>query len=336
MQRTLVLVIAAVVGLALLSRAMTYTVRFTESGVLTTFGSAGETDVRTEPGLYFKWPEPIQSVTKYDTRKRFLKTRLESQQTADNRLVVVEVYCLWQVKDPLQFFKLWSNAGSREADHYRKAEDVLRGTLRVATGEVSKYRMDELFTPGGQGTKLAELEARVLDIFKKEAASAAGASIEAVDVGISKIVFPEATTQQVFEQMKQARAKLVKDIESRGASQSKTITDTAEQNVRRIINFANNLAAELRAKGDQEAQQYVAQMNQNPEFAVFLKSIDFLKQFAAKQMTFVLSTDSPGMNILRAPNDEHKKSGALPGTVGLVDPSGNPAQAVPAAKEAQR
>jgi modulator of FtsH protease HflC len=334
-QRTLVLVMAAVVGLALLSRAMTYTVRFTESGVLTTFGSASKENVRNEPGLYFKWPEPIQSVTKYDTRKRFLKTRLESQQTSDNRLVVVEAYCLWRVKDPLQFFKLWSNSGPRETDHYRTAEDALRGTLRVATGEVAKYRMDELFTPGGSGTKLAELEKRVLEVFQQQVQQATQDSIEAIDVGISKIVFPEATTQQVFEQMKQARAKLVKDIESRGASQSKTITDTAEQNVRRITNFANNLAAELRAKGDQEAQQYVAQMNQNPEFAVFLKAIDFLRQFAAKQTTFVLSTDGPGLDVL-SPGaiKQFKADGILPGNRGIVSPT--PPVAEPASKEGKR
>ncbi len=297
MQRTIIIVIAAVVALALLSRAMTYTVRFTEAGVLTTFGSASESNVRSDPGLYFKWPEPIQSVTKYDTRKRLLRTRLEGHQTADDRLLVVEVYCLWKVENPLQFFKRWSNAGPRAVDHYRKAEDVLRSALRDAMSEVSKYRMDELFVPTGKQTKVAELEARVLASLRTKIQSdtgngaLTGNGLETIDVGISKIVFPEATTEQVMEQMRTSRATIIKEIESRGKSQAQTIIDTAEQNSQRIINFARSRAQEIRSLGDQEAQQYVAQMNEHPEFAVFLKRIELMRTWNAKQTTLVISTD---------------------------------------------
>src|SRR5688500_4082532 len=125
---------------------MTYTVRFTENAVLTTFGKAGENAQKTQPGLKFKWPDPIQSVTKYDTRSGFRQTQSETQQTADSRQLVVEAFCTWKVADPLLFFQRFSNAGDRSADHYRKAEEVLRGSLRSAMGETSKYRMDELFT----------------------------------------------------------------------------------------------------------------------------------------------------------------------------------------------
>src|SRR5204863_9901729 len=76
-RRALVIAAAAVFVIALLARAMTYTVRFTETGVLTTFGKAGDEAIKKDPGLYFKWPDPIQSVTKYDTRTRFLQTQLE-------------------------------------------------------------------------------------------------------------------------------------------------------------------------------------------------------------------------------------------------------------------
>src|SRR5690242_2525942 len=97
---------------------MAYTVRFTETAVLTTFGKADDQAIKKNPGLYFKWPDPIQSVTKYDTRARFLQTQSETQQTADSRQLVVEAFCTWKVDNPLQFFKKFSNKGARPEDHY--------------------------------------------------------------------------------------------------------------------------------------------------------------------------------------------------------------------------
>src|SRR5262245_35688907 len=101
---------------------MTYTVRFTETAVLTTFGKASEADVIKEPGLGLKATDPIQSVTKYDKRVRLLTVKLETQQTADSKQVIVEGFCTWRVDDPLKFFQSFSNAGDRADEHYRKAE----------------------------------------------------------------------------------------------------------------------------------------------------------------------------------------------------------------------
>src|SRR6185295_11334456 len=105
---------------------------------------------------------PIQSVTKYDTRTRFLQTKAEQQQTADSRQVTVEAFCTWRVSDPLQFFKSFSNAGDRAQDHYDKARSTLSANLRSALGEISRYSMGDLFTPDTKASKLAELEQRIL------------------------------------------------------------------------------------------------------------------------------------------------------------------------------
>ena len=43
-----------------------FQVRETESALVLTFGKA--TRQITEPGLYFKWPPPIESVQKFDSR----------------------------------------------------------------------------------------------------------------------------------------------------------------------------------------------------------------------------------------------------------------------------
>ena len=317
----IIIVVAAVVALALLSRAMTYTVRFTENAVLTTFGKAGENAIKKDAGLYFKWPDPIQSVTKYDTRARFLKALSQTQQTADNRQLIVESFCTWRVEDPYKFFQRFSNAGDRPSDHYAKAEETLRVSLRSAIGEISKYRMDELFTTASKVSKLSELEGKVLGVLQSATqggGSTADYGIKVLSVGINRIELPADTTSAVFASMKADRDRLVKELESKGSSEAQTITSTADSNAKKILQFAEAYAADIRQQGDREAQASIAQMSEAPELAVFLKEIDFLKQSLSKRMTWIVDTTMPGFELM-APNALRKgKVGQVPGVKALM------------------
>jgi membrane protease subunit HflC len=291
-RRTIIFGITIVFALALLARAVTYTVRFTEAAVLTTFGRAAESARNIQPGLHFKAPDPIQSVTKYDTRKRFVQTSSETQQTKDSRQLIVEGYCTWKVSDPLEFFKRFSNAGASAREHFDKAETVIRDNLRSALGETSKYSMDELFTAGGRPSKLPELEQRVLGALKGGSLEAYGIRIE--EVGINRLRLPEEVTKAVMESMRSDRNRLVQTLKSRGDSQAQTITTAAEANASRIEKFAEAYAEEIRRQGEVEATRYVAQMNEAPELAIFLKQVDMMKSALAKRMTFIFTTDQPG------------------------------------------
>ena len=166
MRRALTYFLTAIFLIALLSFTISYTVRFTDVAVVTTFGRAEADDVRSDPGLYFKMPYPIQSVTIYDKRMRILTNKFEQLATKDNRQVAVETFCMWRVEDPLKFFQSFSNAGMRADEHYTSAERALRQNLRAAAALVSQYSMDELFSASRQGSKLQELQKRMLDSFQ--------------------------------------------------------------------------------------------------------------------------------------------------------------------------
>lgn len=323
--RAIIIVIGIVFALAMLSRAMTYTVKFTEAAVLTTFGKADEEAVKVAPGLKLKWPDPIQSVTKYDTRARFLQTQSQTQQTTDSKQVVVESFCTWRVKDPLKFFQRFSNAGDRASDHYAKAEEVLRGNLRSALGEISKFRLNELFTTDAKASRLGDLEAQILNAV--QTASTGQASIddygvEIVTVGINRIVLPEETTKTVFESMKAERRRLIADLESRGASAAQSITSAAQANARRIEDFTNSLAKDVRKKGDEEATEFVRKMQAAPELAVFLKNVEMIRETMAKRITFVFSTAMPGLELFSPRAMTAPRSGGVPGVKGLMDGPG--------------
>jgi membrane protease subunit HflC len=316
-RKTLIYLVTGLFLAALLAFACTFTVRFTEAAVVTTLGKADENDVIKTPGLRFMVPY-FQSVTRYDTRVRVLSTRLETLNTADNRQVVVETFCTWRVSDPLKFYQRFSNAGSTAEEHYRAAEGALKGNIRAAGSLVSKYRINQLFAPSAsaEATPLMELEAGMKQAFESSNDSTglklSDYGIAAVDVGITRIVLPEETTKAVFERMKVTREGIAKATESEGNSRAQSLKAEAEAQARKITDFAERLAQEIRNRGDIEAAPYYAQMNTNPQLAVFIENMDFIREAFGKRTTHVLSGSMPGVNLLFPDALERLRSGQIP------------------------
>lgn len=292
---------AVIFILILIAFSTTYTVRFTEIAVKTTFGSASEQSIVDEPGLHWKLPYPFQSVTKYDKRTRIVQTRSETVQTADDFQIIVESYLFYRVSDPLKFFRSFSNAGDRAQDHYAKAEnDVLRDLLRSALGETSKYRMEDLFTSQQGASVIPQLEQSVGDQLVQGGSGGQslgdyGISIESV--GIDRIVLPEETTAAVINRMGANRDRLAERYESEGRSQARAINAEASSNAERIRAFAQRRADEILAKGEEEAAPYLAQQNINPELAVFIQNIKLMREAMAKKFTLIFSTSDYGMQL---------------------------------------
>src|SRR6185295_17206629 len=81
-------VLIAVIVVTILGFAMfSFQVASSESAVLTRFGSPVRTLV--EPGLYFKWPWPVDTVNRFDARLAFYDTRVSEALTQDKRNVIL-------------------------------------------------------------------------------------------------------------------------------------------------------------------------------------------------------------------------------------------------------
>lgn len=312
------LALTVVFLLAMLSFTVTYSVRFTEAAVVTTFGKASEQSTITEPGLRFKLPYPIQSVMTYDTRMRLLQTRAEAQQTRDDRQIIVEAFLTWRVGDPLKFFERFSNAGNRPEDHFDDAESTLKSLLAGAMSETGKYALSDLFSPDGN-TKLPELEGRILAALQQtdQGNSIADYGIEAVSVGIHRVRLADATTQAVNDRIAANRDRIAREIESAGEAEAEAIRAKAAENRERILAFAQRRAKEIEAEGNIAAAQFQAEMNEYPDLAVFLKNLDLIKASFSDRTTVILSTDSPGLRLLD------------PEAMGLLSPGQIPSSGFP-------
>ncbi len=326
MRSTIIIAVAAIIFLGFAAFSFTWTLDFAQVGVVSTFGDAAEESVVREPGLKTRWPAPVQSVTVYDTRARLLRARSETQQTADNRQIVVESFLTWRVSNPLRFFQRFSGEGAEESMHFAAAERTLQSQLRSAMSEVSRYELVELFTTELAESKLPELEQRVLQRLSDIAGENATISdwgIEPLVVGVSRVVLPEETTQDVFERMKATQQRLAAEAESRGESLANTIRTAAESDASRILSFAEARAAEIRNRGDEEATRFLATLNEAPDLAVFLEQLEFMRNLYGRRATLVLDTTVPGMSVFD------------PGVLGALAPSGLPPFAMPEREDSE-
>jgi membrane protease subunit HflC len=314
-RRTLIILLSIVFVVMLLGYTATFSVRFTESAVLTTFGRATDSDIKKQAGLYFKWPYPIQSVTTYDTRARVIQARLEQQQTSDNQAITVEVFATWRVADPLKFFQRFSNTGMRSADHFTAANGVIEKSVRASSTMVSRYRMDDLFNAAPGASKLPELGSKMLQALQatdQSGSSLAEYGVEVTSVGISRIVLPESVTTAVFEAMKQRRLTLAKETESRGEAEAASIRQSGEAQASKIRTFADARAQEMMTQGDLESAPFLKQMGQHPDLAVFLENMSFVRSAMAKRATLVLSSSMPGISVFFPDALTHANAGEVP------------------------
>jgi modulator of FtsH protease HflC len=331
----------------------TYVVRFNESAVVTTFGSADKNSVVTTPGLRAKWPYPFQKVTTYDNRLRIIQSDQETQQTADKSQLNVSSFLTWRVKDPLEFFKRFGGTGDSSArEHYKEAERILKVKLRAASAAVSQFNISELVSSSEGGSKLPQLEKAMLAALKGATDTDAALSaygIEPVEVGVMGIGLPTETTRAVFEHMKAARDAIANAVVEQGKSEANQIRSTADNNAQRIQHFADQLAATIRSKGDTEASQFLSQMKEDPQLAVFIQNMDFYRKTWGRSMTLVLPTSLPGFDLLKPDSSKKFSTGrppsldvpaimqpggpaAAPKSTGAIEPSGSNARL---AKEGQ-
>ena len=324
-------VVAVLFVVVLMVYAMTYTVRFTETAVVTRFGEVSK--VEQEPGLRFKWFYPIEGVTKYEATNRMTQAKIETYQTRDDRQLIVGAFAIWRVK-PEQtgtFYRRFSNSGPRAADHYRAAATLVEDTLRGAMSEMSSYSMSELFTPDEAASKFDELEQRVMARMKQDLEGQGERSfgIEVVRTGIARTSLPQTTTEAALERMRQDRARIVKSLQGQGDAEATTIRSRSEAQAKKIRSFAEARARQIRARGDQEAAQYLAMMTEVPGLAIYLKNLELLEDTIFGRATLLFSTDTPGLNLLDPSLWQRTAKDEIPGTgIFLGEPAERRAAAV--------
>ncbi|MFH1571704.1 MAG: SPFH domain-containing protein [Gemmatimonadota bacterium] len=120
-----VALIAVLFGLNL----VLFTVSEIQQVVVVQFGEPKR--VLTEPGLYAKWPEPIQTLRVYDKRLLDYDSNPDPIYTKDKKILVLDNYARWRIIDPQLFMEALRTVDEALA----RLDDIVYSELRKELGQ---------------------------------------------------------------------------------------------------------------------------------------------------------------------------------------------------------
>ncbi len=280
----LVAVLVLLMGLML----VTFQVRETDLAFVTRFGNP----VRTQdaPGLYFKWPTPIEKEHKYDARMRVFEADLGETTTKGAVPIIVKTYVVWCIANPVQFYKSVGTVEQAKSTLYSQVSDTQN---RIIGG----YAFSEFVNSDPAKIKIEQIQAEMLADMKGAIESEYGITIETL--GIKQLKVNEAVTEKVFDRMRAARNLKTEATIAEGEAEATKIATDAVSISQELMAAANARAKAIQGQGDAEAAQFYPMLKQAPQFAIFLKNIEALKTMLKDRTTLVVPMDAEPFSLLK-------------------------------------
>jgi membrane protease subunit HflC len=263
-------------------------VRQGEVGVLTSLGKAVKQ--YDEPGMYVKWPRPIQRVYKLDNRLHTQETTFGETLTRDGINILVSVYAGWRVTEPQKFLE-------RVDFDVETAERNLDGLIRDRQKAViGKYAFTDLFNVEADKVQLEAIENEMLAEVKAVALERYGVEIEMI--GIHRIGLPESITTSVFERMMAERKRLSDQYRAEGEAKATEIRAVADSTRDKLLSGARADAVRRRGEADAQAAKYYQVFAKNPELARDLRRLVSYEAILKENATIILGTDSEPFRVM--------------------------------------
>jgi membrane protease subunit HflC len=286
MNRIGFIITTLLVAIALLT-SMLFVVDQRQFGVVYAFGQVKE--VISEPGLKFKLPPPLQSVSYIDKRLLTLDSvDTEPVLTAEKQRVVIDWYVRWRISDPLAYIR---NVGLDEAAGANQLNRVVRNAFQE---EINRYTVRELLS--------AKREQLMADVKREVSDAVKGAKpwgIEIVDVRMTRADYVEAITESVYRRMEAERKRVANELRSTGAAEGEKIRADADR--QREVTVANAYRDAQKVKGEGDAQAaaiYADAFGRDPQFAQFYRSLEAYKSSFSKKSDVVV-VDPQGTEFFR-------------------------------------
>jgi modulator of FtsH protease HflC len=262
---------------------VTFTVNEVEQAVVLQFGKAVR--IITEPGLYFKLPDPMQVVTVFDKRLLEYDSAPEPVYTNDKKILLLDNYARWRIVDPQKFRETLLT----EDEGLRRLHDIIFSELRK---ELGQHTLSEVVSENRQA--LMELVTERADI------AARGYGIEVVDVRIKRADLPPENEAAVYNRMRAERAREAKAYRSEGEEQALKIRAETDLQAASISAEAFERSQGISGQGDAEALRiYAAAYRDAGEFYSFARTLEAYATALDENATLVLPADSQFFRYLK-------------------------------------
>ncbi|HEV8544628.1 MAG TPA: protease modulator HflC [Verrucomicrobiae bacterium] len=290
-RNALTLVVGILLLLIFFLLLFTFQVRQTEVAVVTTFAKPSADPIE-KPGLYFKWPAPIQRVYTFDKRIHNFEDEFDQTLTRDGYNLLASVYVGWTIQNPREFFNSFPTGTPEAAEP--QLQSLVRTTKKAVLG---RHDFTDFVNRDPKMVKFTEVEQEILNTIRQNVlATKYGVAVEFV--GIKRLGLPESVTQKVFDRMTAERQREVDHLKALGEGDSYRIKSTADRDKSEILAKAENEAKKIRGEAEARAQQSFSVFNQNPEFAKFLLQVQALEKALGKSATLVVDPRTAPFNLL--------------------------------------
>ena len=279
-----IVLIITILGLYLVS----FQVRETQLVLVTTFGKP--TREITEPGWYFKWPAPIQRKHPFDSRMRVFEADLGETTTREAVPIIVNTFIVWKIAEPLEFFNAVGTVSEAESKLLSQISDTQNKV-------VGRHSFGEFVNSDPAKIKFKQIEEEMLADLKQTVRDDYG--IEIKTIGIKQLNVSEDVSKDVFDRMRAERNRKTEATIAQGNAEATKIRTDADSKKTELLAAAEARAKAIRGQGDAEAAEYYKMLDEDPEFAMFLRNIEAIKKILEKRSTIVFSADTEPFDLLR-------------------------------------
>jgi modulator of FtsH protease HflC len=298
MNRLVIIGVAVLAALYVLFSSL-YVVNEREQAIVMRFGQI--TDVRTEPGIYFKIPTSIVDSV------QIIEDRLLRADISDMRVQVsggafyqVDAFLTYRISDPRLFRE-------RALGELSVAEDRIVTSFAAVLRQVYGLREFNAALSEQRATMMKEAG----DLIRPDLANL---GIEVVDVRILRTDLAPEVFEQTYNRMRAERLAEAALLRARGQEQAQTLRAIADRQAVGIVAEAGRDAEIIRGEGDATRSDIFAQAYlQDPEFFEFYRSMQSYRTALGESgTTMVLSPDSeffryfgadPGVSVGNAANE---------------------------------
>ena len=267
------IILAVIVVIALVAVGLVaYTVDETQQAVIIRMGNP----VRTvqEPGLYFKWPFPIESAHMFDDRVLEYDVDPEPIYTQDKKNLILDNYARWRIEDPLMFMKAVKTRSGAQA----RLDDIVYSVLRE---ELGKHVLSEVISENREKIMVA--------VTHQCREQAKGLGIGILDVRIKRADLPRENEAFVFNRMRAERSRIAMQYRSEGEEAALKIRAQTDLDKREIMAVAYEKSEKLKGAGDAEALGiYANAYEKDPNFYAFTRTLQAYEKAIDKHTVLVL------------------------------------------------
>ncbi|ODT83655.1 MAG: protease modulator HflC [Pelagibacterium sp. SCN 64-44] len=279
MSNRLIIIGAVILGALYVFFSTIYVVNEREQAIVMRFGQI--TDVRTEPGIYFKIPTDIVDSVQI-VEDRLLRYDIANMrvQVSGNAFYQVDAFLTYHIDNPRLFRE-------RAAGELSVAEARIGASLDAALRQVYGLREFNAALSDQRGQMMAETR----DLIRPDLANI---GIDVVDVRILRTDLEADVSATTFERMRAERLAEAALLRARGQEQAQSLRAIADRQAVEIVAAATRDAEIIRGTGDAERNRlFAAAYGQDQEFFEFYRSMQsYRSALAGTGTTMVLSPDS--------------------------------------------